>query len=105
MAPAKRGRRKQTRLSFTPVPSSSPLRPEVHVRVDYPFTASKSRRVTNDSESDSSRRQLSPDIAKAIKLSKRDDDLRFLLQSPQSKVDQLPTPGPSSQIEPPGTDG
>lgn len=98
-----RGRKIQTRLSFTPVPSPSPSGHEARVHIEDTYNPVKRRRV-NGSRPDAGVRQLSPELAKAIKLSKQ-ENLRVLVDLPQYKSDQLPTPEPSSQIEHPEEDG
>ena len=97
-------KKKQSRLSFTPVPSSSPQRPEAHVRLNDATTPRKKRRIVSGSVSDSDVEKLSPDVAQAIALSKQ-DNLKVVLQSPRGKRDQLPTPELSSQIEQSGEEG
>ena len=87
-------RKRQTRLGFTPVPSSSP-RSEAHIRINDASRHSKRRR-TDDADSDAL--VITPDIARAIALSK-EQDVQVVVPSPRTRDGQLPTPAASSQID------
>lgn len=86
----------QTRLGFTPIPSSSPSGHEARVSIDVASTPRKKRRLDDSKRVDLHR--LSPDLEQAINASKR-DNLRVVVGSSKGKSDQLPTPEPSSQID------
>ncbi|KAL9130451.1 MAG: hypothetical protein Q9217_001374 [Psora testacea] len=81
-------RKKQTKLSFTPVTSSSPQRSFASIRVDETSSPTKKRRVG---------RKSSRDILHSSPFSK--NKLKVIIQSPSAKPAQLPTPAPSSQVD------
>ena len=92
MATRKSVRKRQTQLKFTPVPSSSPQRPEAQVRIDEVITPTKKRKVGSDPTLSSQLgSQLSPFSQSRVQV---------VVHAPAGKPVQLPTPLPSSQTEP-----
>ena len=81
-------RKKQTRLTFTPVPSSSPQRPIANIRVDESSSPAKKRRIESD---------FSPAALHGSPFHK--NDIRVVVDSPSTKPTQLPTPAASSQVD------
>ena len=104
MTPLRKSTRKkrQTQLSFTPLPSSSPAvsqSPEqiqqraAAVRYDSDAASpTKKRRVGNDSAN----KLASSPPAKSMFGSKK---VQVVIESPSRKPGQLPTPAASSQLE------
>ena len=92
MATHKSSRKRQTRLNFTPVASSSPQRPEANVRIDEISTPTKKRKVDfSSSPSLQLDDQSSPFSHSRVQV---------MIHSPAGNADQLPTPAASSQIIP-----
>ena len=77
-------RKRQTRLDFTPAASSSPLRPEAHIRIEGHSSPVKKRRITDYTTN--SRR-----------LRSGKESFQVVIPSPVQSQGQLPTPEPSSQ--------
>ena len=87
MAVRRSDRKKQTRLGFTPLESSSPQRSQAFVRSSAP--AKRRKTGANSSPSSDLLNHSSP-LAR----------VQILVNSPSPISNQLPTPAPSSQIEP-----
>ncbi|KAL9635213.1 MAG: hypothetical protein Q9164_003608, partial [Protoblastenia rupestris] len=79
--------KKQTRLAFTPLPSSSPQRSVANIRVDESSSPAKKRRVGVNL----------PPSAQSSSISK--SRVQAVVDSPSRKAAQLPTPAASSQVE------
>ena len=95
-------KKRQTQLSFSPLPSSSPAVSQypgqvqqraASVRYDSDAASpTKKRRVGNDGPS----KLASSPVAKSMFGGKK---VQSLTESPSKKPGQLPTPAPSSQLE------
>ncbi|KAL6721748.1 hypothetical protein ACLMJK_000853 [Lecanora helva] len=94
-------KKRQTQLSFSPLPSSSPAAaqyPEQIARraasVRYDESPTKKQRVMNPSSSSMFRSPASSPIRSAFKK----QNVQVVIQSPKNDYSQLPTPAPSSQM-------
>lgn len=87
MKPSRSHRKRQTRLDFTPAPSSSPYKSEAFVRVE-------------DNASPAKKRKTVPTLSKALDGSQNSSQGSFkaAIPSPSLKPAQLPTPAASSQV-------
>ncbi|KAL2048305.1 hypothetical protein N7G274_000216 [Stereocaulon virgatum] len=100
-APRKSTRKKrQTQLSFSPLPSSSPAASQYPDQIQ-PRAASV--RYDNDGSSPVKRRRVenafSNNVAGPLAKSAIGQKLRLVVESPNNRVGQLPTPAASSQVD------
>ena len=84
-------RKRQTRLTFTPIQSSSPEKPKAHVRIGENSSPLKKRKVGfNSSPKSELAEEPSPSSQTRVQV---------IIPSPARQANQLPTPLPSSQPE------
>lgn len=104
MTPLRKSTRKkrQTQLSFTPLPSSSPAMSQVPEQIQH---RAASVRYDSDAASPTKKRRVGKDspnklasspVAKSMFGGKK---VQVVIESPSKKPGQLPTPAASSQLE------
>ena len=104
MTPQRKSTRKkrQTQLSFTPLPSSSPALSQYPEQIQQ---RAASVRYDNDATSPTKKRRVgqgSPNILTSSPLEKSmfgGKKVQVVIESPSKKPGQLPTPAASSQLE------